>query len=86
MKTALIVLLVILVVLLAVPLGIGMAMGACPECTLPGQAFALGICLVALSLSLLLLVPQLVWARLLPGSSSESLAVTARVERPPRSV
>lgn len=78
--------LILLILLLVIPLGIGMAMGSCPECPAPGATpHALSYCaavLVALALMLSVLV-----VRIDPRSRTLPLLLLSHpLDRPPRSV
>ena len=84
-KKAAIVGLVILILLLIIPLGIGAAMGMCPDCSTPGASGALTMC--AVLVAGLLLAGSIFAKRLgylavvLPA-----LGVVRTLERPPRSI
>ena len=78
-----IVLLVLLVLLVALPLGMGMAMGVCPNSHLPACANSTAMCFAFVAL--LALFPLLVFARTPIGSASaRRLLLAMSLERPPR--
>lgn len=79
-----IVALVILILLLVIPLGIGMAMGACPDCSARGAPHMLTFCF-ALVLGVVLLLSALT-VGIDPRSRAAPLLLLPRlIERPPRS-
>ncbi len=84
-KKAAIVGLVLLILLLIIPLGVGMAMGMCPDCSTPGAPGALTTCAVLVAA---LLVAVSIFAKRLGslGGGLPALGVARILERPPRSI
>ena len=80
-----IVLLVVLILLLVIPLGIGMAMGVCPECGTPGMSSGLAMCSTLVAG---FLVAASIFARRLnvPAVGPPTLAFARTPLRPPRPV
>ncbi len=77
--------LIVLILLLVVPLGIGMAMGVCPDCGTPGMPSGFAVC-VALVAGLL--VAASIYARRfsIPAIGPPALVFARSLERPPRLV
>lgn len=84
-KKAAIVGLVILILLLIIPLGIGAAMGMCPDCSTTGASGALTMC--AVLVAVLLLAGSIFANRLgYLAVGVPALGVARTLERPPRSI
>ncbi len=79
-----IVVLIALILLLAIPLGIGMAVGVCPDCPVPGAPSALTICAV---LTIVLALAFSPFATSVGFSKlwKPAFAFVDGLERPPRS-
>jgi hypothetical protein len=76
--------LVILILLLVIPLGIGMALGMCPDCSGPGSPGALSMCASLVATSL---IGVALFARRISyfGVGPPLLDLVWTLERPPRS-
>lgn len=76
--------LVLLILLLVIPLGIGMAMGGCPDCPVPGASGGMSLCLAlaVISMFVLLLMERSVRDVIL--RSPPDLAFARSLARPPR--
>jgi hypothetical protein len=76
--------LVIIILLLVIPLGIGMAVGMCPDCSAPGSPGALSMCA---SLVAAILIGVALLARRISyfGVGPPLLDLARTLERPPRS-
>jgi hypothetical protein len=74
--------LIVLVVLLAVPLGIGMAMGHCPDCA-PGTPGALTAC-VALLVTISIAFTFGMSRFSVTEDRAHGLLATSTLDRPPR--
>jgi len=75
--------LIVLIILLAIPLGIGMAVGMCPDCSVPGAPGALVMC-ATFFLALVLLASIFATELWFPGVSALALGVVRTTEPPPR--
>jgi len=80
-----ILLLVVLILLLVIPLGIGMAMGVCPDCGTAGMPSGFAVCVTRVAS---LLVAASVHAKRfrIPAVGPPELAFARSLERPPRLV
>lgn len=76
--------LVLPLLLLIIPLGIGMAMGVCPDCTAAGVPMFASACAMLVATILILAMGMLTGVA--PGIARPPALVTVRgLERPPRS-
>jgi hypothetical protein len=84
-KRVLAVLLILLVLLIALPLGMGMAMGACPDSQMSLCPSAAGTCAAIVGLLVLALIMVLGTIRQ-RAALAPSLLLVRSLDRPPRSV
>jgi hypothetical protein len=77
--------LIVLIIMLALPLGIGMAMGMCPQCTQPYSPHALELCMAVLTA--FVLVVSSTFVPLTTARRRRLLWLLADpLERPPRAL
>jgi hypothetical protein len=76
--------LVLLLLLLIIPLGIGIAMGICPDCSATSAPMFASVCATLVAAVLILAMGWL--TGVVPGTARQPRLVTiAGLERPPRS-
>lgn len=76
--------LVLLLILLIIPLGIGMAMGGCPECPATGIPM-LGMVCAMLAVAILVMALMISTGLVAPNARPPSWVAVRGLERPPRS-
>jgi hypothetical protein len=77
--------LIVLLIVLIIPIGIGMAMGACPECPAAGVPMLAAACVILLATAILVLAMMLLTGLILGDARPPGLVVVRQLERPPRS-
>ena len=83
-KTLLLVGIILLILLLVIPLGIGLAMGTCPQCTVPGAPMGFALC-AALVLMVIIVVQMFVTAFRGDSLGPPGVVLVRQLARPPRS-
>ena len=84
-RKLLIVGLVFLLILLIIPIGLGSAMGMCPECPAAGVPMLAATCLILLAAEILILAMALLMSLSLGVARPPDWALVRGLERPPRS-
>jgi hypothetical protein len=84
-RKLLIVGIVLLLILLIIPIGLGTAMGTCPECPAAGVPMLAATCLILLAAEILVLAMVQLMGLSVGVARPPGLALVRGLERPPRS-